>query len=364
MNYLLYILSADFKKSCLSLLLILAACSRGEPGDIIDGKVAVTVDKPRVEEKKVTLSLPATLEPSGKIIYRFPIDVKIEKVAVRLGESVSQGTLLFELNGADLSLKLATLKARREEKKSLSDKNGYFLENRDRLLGEGKIDQTQYNSMEVEVNKSRTEFERLDAEVREMENQISNALINAPFDGVIAELSIAGGAQASAGELLLSLVRIDPIYVSFFLPSAESASVSLGMDVDVTIEGFREKTFQVPVTFVGPELDPATKTFEVKATLENKNYVLKGGAEAQVRFLSQTSRKILTIPAQALLKEGEKEYVYIVRENRAWPARVYTKKEFDNPETVEIQEGLKEKDMVVTQGQESLQAGSEVNLWR
>lgn len=346
------------------ILFIFLSCSRGEPGDIINGKVAVTVDKPRVEEKKVALSLPATLEPSGKIIYRFPIDVKIERVAVRLGEAVTQGTLLFELNGADLSLKLATLKARREEKKSLLDKNAYFLETRDRLLEEGKIDQTQYNAMEVELNKSRAEFERLDAETKEMENQISNALINAPFDGIIAELSIAGGAQASAGEPLLSLVRTDPIYVSFSLPSAESASVGLGMTVDVTIEGFREKTFQVPVTFIGPELDPATKTFEVKATLENKNYVLKGGAGAQVRFLSQMAKKILTIPAEALLKEGEKEYVYIIRENKAWPTRVYTKKEFDNPETVEVQEGLKEKDMVVTEGQESLQAGSEVNLWR
>lgn len=353
-----------FSRKVLTLLLFFASCSRGEPGQIIDGKVIVTADRVIVEEKKPTLSLAATLTPSAKVLFRFPFEIKVERVAVRLGESVAQGALLFELDATDLALKLASLKVKREEKKSLLTKNAYFFENRDRLLEEGKIDKTQYESLETEVNAGRQETERFTAEISEIESQLTDNTVRAPIDGIIAEMSVVNGAKIPANETALTLVRIDPIYVSFEVPAEEVASVSLGMNVDVAIEGFEGKNSEAPITFVNPELDPARKTLGVKASLPNNGYALKGGMQAQVHFTGQKLKKTLRVPAKALLKEGDKEYVYVVKENKVWPVRVFAKEDSDDPEMLEIQSGLKESDLVVTEGHQSLEPGVAVNLWR
>lgn len=351
---------------CLALIglfLVLGACSRG-PGSIVNGKVAVTVDKVNVEEKKPALSLAAVIEPSAKTTIKFPFDIKIDKVNVRLGAVVNPGDILFELNQADLSIKLAILKSKRGEKKALLDKNQYFFENRDRLLAEGKIDQPQYDTIEMEVNKAKAEFDHLDADALGLESQLGQSQVKAPFDGVVTEISVAGGATVSANENCLTLVKIDPAFVSFQVSPTEAAGLTLGTSINVKVEGVEDKNFPAMITFINPELDPANHMVNVKASLPNNGTVFRGGQQAQVNFIGQRAVKVLSLPAHALLQENEKEFVYVVRDGKAWPVRVYTRKSLDNPETVEIQEGVSIGDIIVTEGQDKLKAGAEVNLWR
>lgn len=331
---------------------------------MINGKVAVTVERVLVEERRLPLSYSAALEPSAKTSFVFPVEMKIARLGVRLGERVSAGALLFELDEADLSLKAAGLKAKRQEKKAALDKNTYFFQERDRLLTEGKIDQTQYDSLEMELNASRAEYDKISAEIGQIENQIANAIVRAPFDGIVADLRTASGVTAPAGEPLLTLTRIDPLHVSFAVPAEEIAGIRAGAALDIRLEGFEAQTYSATVILAGPEIDPATRRFTVKAELPNPAYALRAGLNAQVRLLSTTAKKILSIPRQALRQEGTKEYVYVVREGKAWPVRIFTRPDSDNSDLLVIQEGLTEGELVVTQGHEKLKAGVEVNLWR
>jgi len=330
---------------------------------MVNGKVAVTVDKVNVEEKKPALSLAAVIEPSAKTTIKFPFDIKIDKVNVRLGATVNPNDILFELNQADLSIKLAGLRAKRGEKKALLDKNQYFLENRDRLLAEGKIDKSQFDTIEMEVNKAKAEFDHLDADALGLESQLNQSQVKAPFDGVVTEISVAGGATVSANENLLTLVKIDPAFVSFQVSPSEAAGLTLGMNINVKVEG-DEKNFPAAISFINAELDPANHMVSVKASLPNSGTTFRGGQQAQVNFTGQKPVKILSLPAHALCQENEKEFVYVVRDGKAWPVRVYTRKNSDNPEMVEIQEGVSVGDIIVTEGQDKLKAGAEVNLWR
>lgn len=355
------ILSAVLSWSlALTQLFLIAACAQG-PGD---GKVPVTVEKVLVEEKQADLSLPAMLEPANKAVYTFPMEVKIEEAAVRLGEVVSQGSPLFKLDALDLSLKMAALKAKRQEVRSGLDKNRYFLENRERLLEEGKIDRTQYDALEMEVGKAQAEFDRLDAEIAQIEKEIGEAAVRAPFSGVVSTLEAAAGTRVPAGQNILTLVQIHPMAVAFRLPAAESGGISVEMPVEVEVEGFSGQTFSAAITFIAPELNPGDRTLDVKAGLPNRTYTFKGGMPAQVRLTSRRSQKVLSIPARAVLKEGEKESVFIIRQNKAWPVRIYTRPDPGRTDFLFVERGLNENDLVVVDGQQKLSAGSEVNLWR
>lgn len=359
---LMFFRKAIFTAWCLALggSFLWISCARG-PGD---GKVPVTVEKVLVEEKAANLTLPATLEPANKAAYAFSMEVKIEAVPVRLGDTVLQGNVLFELDELDLSLKMAGLKAKRQEARANLDKNRYFLENRERLLEEGKIDQIQYDALEMEVQKTQAEWDRLNAEISLIENQSNEATVRAPFTGIVSALQAAPGTRAPAGQNILNLVQINPIHAAFSLPAEEASGVATGMPVQVTVEGFGEQAFSAPIVFISPEIDGASQTLAVKAALPNDNYVLRGGLNAEVRFTSQRPRKILSIPRRALLEKEGKKTVYIIRQNKAWPVAIAARGREDQPEMVEVQGGLNENDLVVVEGQEKLSAGAEVNLWR
>lgn len=336
------------------------SCARGPA----DGKIPVTVEKVLVEEKQANLSLPATLEPAAKAVFTFPMEVKIDAVPIRLGEVVPQGNVLFELDALDLSLKMAGLKAKRQEVGSLLDKNKYFLENRERLLDEGKIDQIQYDALEMEVQKAQGEWERLNAEVSLIENEMKEASVAAPFTGIVSTLQAAAGTRIPTGEPILTLVQINPVHVTFTLPAEEAGGITTDMPVEVKVEGFGDQTFEAPIIFISPEIDAADKTLKIKAALSNDRYVFRGGLNAQVRFLSRRPRKILSISRRAVMEEAGKKMVYIIRQNKAWPVSIHTRESETRPEMVEVLSDLNENDLVVVEGQEKLQAGAEVNLWR
>lgn len=356
-----------FKKSwALIALLGFTACTNNPFSSFFstDNRIAVSVEKPLIEEKQPTLSLPAILAPSEKIEIQFPIDVKTERVTANVGDSVNQGDLLFTLNEQDFILKQTQLKSQLLEKEAMAEKNGYFYKNRDRLLQEGKIDKSLYEAVESESKASDAAVEKVKADIAVVDNQLHHINFNAPFSGMITSKNMVGGVNIPAHQTVLTLVKPDPMLVVFNLPAVDTQSVQKETPVQVKVEGLGEQRFSATVTFINPELDGAHHTFEVKATLPNPKLIFKGGMQAQVQFVSPRKVKTLSIPSQAVLNDSNRDYVYVVRQNRAWRVRIYTRKNEENPNLTEIQEGLTENDIVVTKGQDQLKEGSEVNLWR
>lgn len=340
-------------------------CSRWDAGGLFsNGKPSVSVEKVLVEEKQATLSIAATLQPSEKVEILFPIDVKIDHVLVNLGDNVKQGDLLFVLSDQDFNLKLNQLKAQRMEQEAQLEKNRYFFNNRDRLLEEGKIDKAVHDALETEVKANETQVERLKADIAVLENQVQHLNVTSPTAGIVTVKNIANGTTIPARQILLTIVKPDPIYVGFTLSAADSKAVASGMTIHVHVENFGDQNFPAQVIFVNPEVTSADHTFDVKASLANPKLAFKGGMQAQVSFISPEKSKVVSISTKAVLSDNNKEYVYVVRQNRAWRVRVYTRKSADNPNLIEIMEGIGDGEMVVTDGQDKLKEGAEVNLWR
>ncbi|MDO8494450.1 MAG: efflux RND transporter periplasmic adaptor subunit, partial [Deltaproteobacteria bacterium] len=329
-----------------------------------NGKNKVTVEKVMIDETASKLSIPATIEPSQKAAFQFPIELKVVKLHAQAGDSVAVGNPLFDLDEIDLALRVSKLKAELAKEEAKLEKNRYFLENRDRLLSEGKIDTSQNESLPGEVKLNQAEVDRLRAEVGIVERLASQAAVTAPFDGIVTSLNATAGVSAPTGTVLLTLTKDDPIVISFNLPATESGGIAAGTTVPVKVEGFGDQIFSATVRLVGGELSPASHTFEVKAELPNPNRIFKTGMEAQVTFESKRMRRVRKIPAQAVVTDNEKDFVYVVVNNKVWPVRVYPTPDPENPMLVEVEGNIKDDSIVVIEGQKDLKAGDEVNLWR
>lgn len=347
-------------KQVLNLLFLLAlGCSRLTT----NGKAPVTVEGVSIEEKQRVLKLSATLEPSEKVEFKFPLDVKIEKVFVALGESVQQGDPLFSLSETDFNLHLNRLRGQLMEQEALLEKNVYFLRNRDRLLDEGKIDQTMHDTLEMEVKTLEAQVQKFKSEIGLAENYLSRTTISAPFSGQIGSKNISSGTILSASQTALTLVQMNPIHVTFQIPLKEMGTVAKGMSLQVFLESEKSIPRIATLFYIAPEAQGPQPEITLKATLPNENLSLKGGASAEVQFKSSKLSRVLRVPTHSILTEGGKEFIYIVRENRAWPVRIFTSPTED-PDWTEVVGGIKETDLIITQGYEKLKTGQEVNLWR
>lgn len=346
------------RKFCF-LFLLFAGCTRGG-----EGKIPVTVASVGVEQKMAQVSAAAILEPSEKTEIQFPLLVKIDQVYAKLGSTVAAGDPLFSLNEQEFGLQLTQLKTKLMEQEALAEKNTYFLRNRDRLLEEGKIDQSMFDTLEAEVKTLESKAGQLKNEIAMIESQMRGSVITAPFAGVVTARNMGPGGSLPPHQTALTLLQINPILVSFSMEASDAVLIEKGSTVEVTVKGFEGKKYTGNIFFISGEVEAGEQTVTVKGQIPNDNQFLKAGMEAHVEFVSPRLVKILSVASSAVETDGNKEYVYIVRENRAWRVRVYTRRFPDNTGRMEILEGLKETDIVVTQGQEKLTNGAEVNLWR
>lgn len=346
----------------LSWALFNVACIRHGGNYLADGQIPVTVEPVVIALKDLTLALPMTLIPSDKADIQFSTDLKIGKVFVQAGDAVNAGAPLFQLDTDDLNIKLAQLKAQRNEQESQVEKDDYFFRNRERLLSEGKIDQSQFNGLEADFNAANATLDRIKNDLSILENQLTQTSFNSPVSGVVTAKNITQGSTAPAKQILVSIVKIDPIYAAFKLSAQDSAAISKGMAVNVKIEELPNEKIDASISYIEPQLDPATKTFAVWATLANTAAVLKAGMTGEVSFTTPQKVRTILVPQESVVEEMSRQFVYTVRNGKAFRVRIFPRKTENG--LIEVAEGLTDTDLVVGKGKEKLKDGMTLELWQ
>ena len=201
------------------------------------------------------------------------------------------------------------------------------------------------------------------AELGRVDAMLAYATIKAPFDGVVARRSVDRGdlvqaATSGRSGALLVVQRIDQVRVSFSVPEVDQPFVRAGTKVAVKAYSTPGKVLEGEVARVASALDPSTRTMRAEVDLPNAERTLLHGMYAQVVVEIDPRPDALTLPAKALLTEGQTTYVYVVREGHA--IRTEVKTGIDDGMRVEIRSGLNDADQVVVAGQGMLVPGSPV----
>jgi membrane fusion protein (multidrug efflux system) len=324
--------------------------------------VPVTVVKARQQQHAVKVTMPGILLPSERVEVSLPNDARIERYLVNVGDYVSNGSPLFQISQQDFNIKVAQLRAEEKELQANLEKNTYFLRNRDRLLEEGRITTEQYDALEDEVDKNEDELDKVKSQLTSMEAQTGKTIINSPISGVIQSTLSSAGGVVVANRSIVTIVRNNPMIVNFRLASYETKTVSPGMEVEVRLADIPGERFKAKITSIGAELDRDSNTFPVKATVMNPRGIIKAGMNAFVELSGSRIQRYYKIPAEAVIVERRRHYVFTVVRGVAHRVRVIPRKIRGG--TAEIVEGLHEGDIVVVKGQDKLAEGTVVDIWR
>ena len=348
-------------------ILVIFSCSNEGDGFLAGllkgggGGVPVTVESVLVEERQKDLTISASVEPGESIEVSLPDEVVVERVLVTEGQAVSAGAELVRLSEADLSAKLGRMRTEAREAQANFERDSYFSKNKDRLLAEGRIDQTQYDNIDGEVEKEEAGLEKIRQDLAKMEERAASPSVTSPIAGVVAKVNTAPGLATPAGRPIVTIAKSDQLSISFRLPANYASVARAGQTVKVRFAESGE-TADARITSVGTEIDPGDNTFQVKASVASPAARFKPGTRVEAQVPTSERQRIFIVPEEALMRERGAVFVFTVDKKVARKVQVLPSDTKGN--RVEIARGLKEDDIVVVRGQDKISDGTAVDIWK
>jgi membrane fusion protein, multidrug efflux system len=171
---------------------------------------------------------------------------------------------------------------------------------------------------------------------------------------------ISPGTLVEPGDTIVTLDDIDPIKLDFTVPETQLAMLAPGQQVTARSAAFRERAFSGRIATLDTRVDPITRAVTVRALVENPDQLLKPGMLLTVT-VAGAERTALRIPEEALVPEGQQQFVYIVgRDNvvERRPIQIGIRE----PGFVEVRSGLKADERVITEGTIKVRPGQKVEL--
>ncbi|MGS1079354.1 efflux RND transporter periplasmic adaptor subunit [Pseudoxanthomonas beigongshangi] len=334
-------------------MLVLSACKGGGPAPEAQAKNgaeakaadAVPVEAVTASRRAVAASYTGTttLEPRAESQVVAKTSGVALAVMVEEGQHISAGQALVRLDPDRARLAVAQAEAQMRKLE-----NNYH---RARQL----VDQQMISANDVDQIKFDLENARAQYNLTKLE--LSYTTVVAPISGTIASRSIKTGNFVQINTPIFRIVDNSKLEATLNVPERELATLKAGLPVLLQADALPGKTFEGVVDRVASVVDAGSGTFRVVCAFADKT--LQPGMFSRIRIDYDQRADALVVPRIALLDDGDPA-VFVVREGKA--ARVPVKLGYVDGEWLEVREGLKPGDRVVTAGKVALRDGSAVQV--
>ncbi|MCX8045152.1 MAG: efflux RND transporter periplasmic adaptor subunit [Desulfobacterota bacterium] len=269
---------------------------------------------------------------------------KVAEIAFEPGSIVQQGVLLVQ---QDISAESAQLRAA----EASAELARLTFERSKKLLAEGTIAQSDFDTAQAQ-------YKQASAQVDNLRALVSKKTIRAPFTGQVGIRQISVGQMLSPGDALVSLQSLDPLYVNFSLPQQQLSRIRTGLRVRIQSDALPDRSIEGTITAINPEIDAATRTVAVQATVHNPDLLFRPGMFVSVTVVLPEQERVLAVPATAVLNAPYSDSVFIVEERttqEGGAAEKIVRQQFvrlgmRRGDFVAITAGLKPGDIIVSTG--------------
>lgn len=352
----------------LLLSLLFAGCSGEEEKP--RPKPPVLVGAETVVRKTVPVQVRAigNVEAYSTVSIKAQVNGMLEKVHFQEGSDVKKGQLLFTLDPRPFESALRQAKAvlardMAQEKFARGQLRRYAD-----LLRDGIVTQDQYDQLQANAD-ALAETVRADrATVETATIQLGYCFIRSPIDGRTGNLLVRQGnlVRANDDPVLVTINRINPIYVSFAVPENKLTEIKRHMAAgSLKVEAFMTDLAGPPeqglLSFVDNTVDTATGTIRIKGTFDNRQRLLWPGRFVDVTVTLTSLPNAVVAPSRAIQTGQEGPYVFVIKPDRSVETRPVVVGEELNGETV-ILRGVASGDIVVTDGHLRLVPGAKVEI--
>ncbi len=356
-------------------------------------------DAPVVTSKVGERDVPIELAAIGNVeafvsnSVRSQVTGTLVEVAFREGDVVKQGQLLFQLDRRPFEAALAqadanlnrdkALLAQAEAQLSRDASNAEYqqltAERQAQLTQRGIISKDQAEQAraaadatagtvkadKANIESARAQLVAQDAAVANARVQLGYTTIRSPIDGQTGSLAVKVGGLVTANQTeLMTIARVQPVYVTFTVPAIHLATIKRHkaegvLPVTVVPQDGDPQGATGALAFVDNAVDMTTDTIKLKATFPNQERRLWPGQVARVVLRLATLPHAVVVPQQAVQTGQDGQYVFVVKPDSTVEQRPVTPGQRVDQDLV-IDKGLKPGEVVVTEGQLRLEQGTRV----
>ncbi|HIE9181582.1 TPA: efflux RND transporter periplasmic adaptor subunit [Klebsiella quasipneumoniae subsp. similipneumoniae] len=308
-------------------------------------------------------TLPA-LERTGEIhahdemILSFRTGGRIVTRSVDIGDRVNAGQLLATLENTTSQNQLDGAQADYEGAKASAQVAALNVSRMQKLMLTGAIARTQLDNARADWLVARARLKNSESALRNARENLGWTRLIAPQSGMITEVSASAGQVVTGGQSVLTLATGEARDVVFdiakpdAIPPQEQAGLRVSLLSDPSVQA------SAALRDISPQADPQTRTWRVRATLQNPPLAMALGASVTVT-LPATGPHGYALPASALSRVGDKPAVYVINPQSQAQLRVVVPAYYTATSVI-ISGGLEPGDRVITAGVSKLRSGEPV----
>lgn len=329
--------------------LLLTGCQGGrkkQTEETGQNKALVKVDPARTETVARTVDFTANLQAYKQNFVTPALAARIEKIYVEVGDKVTEGQLLVDLDKNQYNqyaAQLANAEATLARMKPVYETGG--------------ISKQQIDELETSISVLR----------ENVENLRINLELRSPLTGIITGRYNEEGdlytmsPNAGGGVGVLQVMEMDRLKANVSVPEQYFPQVYMNMPVRVVADIYPDKAFEGKVTRIAPAINPMTRSFDVEVTVPNRSLTLRPGMFARTTFNMGEVRGV-TVHDLAIQKQAgtNERYLFVVDEGRAYRRVVVPGRQVGD--RIEIVSGVEAGEEIIFAGMARLRDGIEVEI--
>jgi RND family efflux transporter MFP subunit len=303
-----------------------------------------------------------TLNPYEVVTVSSELDGILKSIQVDEGSSITRGQVVAEIKETDyrLAVELAAAVLKQAEAGLANAKQEH--QRKEALYREELVTKQQFDDVVAHLALDQGDLERAKAGLDLAQEKLTKTKIFAPMAGSVKEKKVTAGDYVRNGTFLISVIRTDLLKLSFSVTEKDVGRLREGQDVSFAVDAFPGREFRGQVKTIYPSLEEKTRSLQVEAVVTNADRSLKPGLFARVTLYTGSARSTVVTPITSILYDNSTTKLFVVEGDRAKERKVKIGRKYG--EFMEITEGLKEKEIVVTVGQNNLMEGVLVNVAR
>jgi RND family efflux transporter MFP subunit len=303
-----------------------------------------------------------TLNPYDTVTISSELDGILKSIHVNEGSSVTRGQLIAEIKEIDYRLAMEQAAAALKQAEAALANAKLEHQRKESLYKEELVTKQQFDDIVARLALAQGDVERAKAGLDLAKEKLTKTKIFAPMAGSVKEKKVTAGDYIRNGMFLVSVIRTDLLKLSFSVSEKDVGKLRMGQDVAFAVDAFPGREFRGQVKTIYPSLEEKTRSLLVEAVADNADRSLKPGLFARVTLYTGPARGTIVAPITALLYDNSATKLFVVEGDRAKERQIKIGRKYG--EFMEITEGLKEKEIVVTVGQNNLMEGVLVNVAR
>jgi len=321
-----------------------------------------------------TVALTGSLKSKEQVDVTPKIAGRLVQLTVDTGQPVQRGALIGVIEDDELAQQverskaaIAVVDASIAQREAELSNAKVELERKRKLVEEGLLSRLELDTLETRQRVSQSQLElaraqrrQSEAEQRELTIRLAQMRIYAPLSGVVAKRHVTTGALVNASTPIVTIVSVSPMVLLANVAETEIARIKRGASVSITIDSLPGQDFNGRIMRIAPLLDPQTRNGQVEIEIPNRGGMLKGEMFARAELELGNQRETVLLPRDALVYRGEQPGVYTIEAEKAKFRTVETG--LTQADKVEVLNGVKAGEVVITQGSNLLKEGDRVKV--